>query len=82
MDADEPATLQTQPARRRPVLVRDPPVRLFHWLVVVLVTSPWARSSGRPTRRSTVQKACGRNQVVPPAQPEPASGIATKRIFR
>jgi hypothetical protein len=40
MDADELATLQTQPVRR-PVLVWDAPVRLFHWLVVVLVTAAY-----------------------------------------
>jgi cytochrome b len=40
MDADELATLQTQPAGR-PVLVWDAPVRLFHWLVVVLVTAAY-----------------------------------------
>ncbi|OUL71241.1 cytochrome b/b6 domain-containing protein, partial [Paraburkholderia hospita] len=40
MDADELATLQTQPARR-PVLVWDAPVRLFHWLVVALVTAAY-----------------------------------------
>ncbi|AXF05557.1 cytochrome b/b6 domain-containing protein [Paraburkholderia hospita] len=40
MDADELATPQTQPARR-PVLVWDAPVRLFHWLVVALVTAAY-----------------------------------------
>jgi len=40
MDADELATLQARPARR-PVLVWDAPVRLFHWLVVVLVTAAY-----------------------------------------
>lgn len=40
MDADEPAALPAQPARR-PVLVWDAPVRLFHWLAVVLVTAAY-----------------------------------------
>ena len=40
MDAHKLVTRQTQPARR-PVLVWDAPVRLFHWLVVVLVTAAW-----------------------------------------
>ena len=40
MDAHEPVTRPTQPVRR-PVLVWDAPVRLFHWLVVVLVTAAY-----------------------------------------
>ncbi|CAB3746228.1 cytochrome b/b6 domain-containing protein [Paraburkholderia humisilvae] len=40
MDADEPATPRAQPVRR-PVLVWDAPVRLFHWLVVVLVAAAY-----------------------------------------
>lgn len=40
MDVYEPVTRPTQPARR-PVLVWDAPVRLFHWLVVVLVTAAY-----------------------------------------
>ena len=40
MDAHKLVTRPTQPARR-PVLVWDAPVRLFHWLVVVLVTAAW-----------------------------------------
>jgi cytochrome b len=40
MDAPEPVTRPTQPAHR-PVLVWDAPVRLFHWLVVVLVTAAY-----------------------------------------
>lgn len=36
MEAHEPGT-QPPPSARRPVLVWDAPVRLFHWLVVVLV---------------------------------------------
>jgi cytochrome b len=40
MDADELATPQARPAYRR-VLVWDAPVRLFHWLVVVLVAAAY-----------------------------------------
>jgi len=40
MDAHEPVTPPSQPACR-PVLVWDAPVRLFHWLVVVLVTAAY-----------------------------------------
>ena len=40
MDDPEFATPPTQ-ATRRPVLVWDAPVRLFHWLVVVLVTAAY-----------------------------------------
>ena len=40
MDAHERVTLQKQPVSR-PVLVWDAPVRLFHWLVVVLVTAAY-----------------------------------------
>ena len=40
MDAHEPVTRPIQPVRR-PVLVWDAPVRLFHWLVVVLVTAAY-----------------------------------------
>ena len=40
MDAHDPVTPPTQPAPR-PVLVWDAPVRLFHWLVVVLVTAAY-----------------------------------------
>jgi cytochrome b len=39
-DANELVTRPTQPVRR-PVLVWDAPVRLFHWLVVVLVTAAY-----------------------------------------
>jgi cytochrome b len=46
MDAHEPVTPVTPVTRppqaaRRPVLVWDAPVRLFHWLVVVLVTAAY-----------------------------------------
>ncbi len=40
MDAHERVTRQTQPVRR-PVRVWDAPVRLFHWLVVVLVAAAY-----------------------------------------
>lgn len=40
MDVHEPVTRQTQ-AARRPVRVWDAPVRLFHWLVVVLVAAAY-----------------------------------------
>src|ERR1700754_419158 len=40
MDTHELATRPTQPVRR-PVLVWDAPVRLFHWLVVLLVTAAY-----------------------------------------
>lgn len=40
MDAHEPFTRQKQSVRR-PVLVWDAPVRLFHWLVVVLVAAAY-----------------------------------------
>jgi cytochrome b len=40
MDAHEPVMRSTQPAPR-PVLIWDAPVRLFHWLVVVLVTAAY-----------------------------------------
>lgn len=40
MDTHELVTRPTQPVRR-PVLVWDAPVRLFHWLVVVLVTAAY-----------------------------------------
>ena len=40
MNAHELARQQTQPVRR-PVLVWDAPVRLFHWLTVVLVTAAY-----------------------------------------
>jgi cytochrome b len=40
MNAHELATQQTQPVRR-PVLVWDAPVRLFHWLAFVLVTAAY-----------------------------------------
>ena len=41
MDAHELVTRQAHPVHR-PVLVWDAPVRLFHWLVVVLVTAAYA----------------------------------------
>jgi cytochrome b len=41
MDAHESGTPSTPPAAR-PVLVWDVPVRLFHWLTVVLVISAYA----------------------------------------
>ncbi len=40
MDVHKLVTRPAQPVRR-PVLVWDAPVRLFHWLVVVLVTAAW-----------------------------------------
>ena len=40
MNDHEPGT-QRSPSARRPVLVWDAPVRLFHWLVVVLVISAY-----------------------------------------
>lgn len=40
MDADEPVTPPVQPVRRS-VPVWDVPTRLFHWLVVVLVTAAY-----------------------------------------
>ncbi|MGH8822474.1 MAG: cytochrome b/b6 domain-containing protein [Rhodoferax sp.] len=40
MDAHELVARQAHPVRR-PVLVWDVPVRLFHWLVVVLVTAAY-----------------------------------------
>jgi cytochrome b len=40
MDAHEPGTPPSS-STRRPVLVWDAPVRLFHWLVVVLVISAY-----------------------------------------
>jgi hypothetical protein len=81
-DADEPATLQTHPARR-PVLVWDaPPVRLFHWLVVVLVTGPGCAHPGGRRGALQCKRRLAATRWYPPAQPEPASGIATKRIFR
>ena len=40
MNDHEPGT-QPSPSARRPVLVWDAPVRLFHWLVVVLVISAY-----------------------------------------
>ncbi|MCC8402392.1 cytochrome b/b6 domain-containing protein [Paraburkholderia sp. MMS20-SJTN17] len=40
MDSPEPITRPTQPVAR-PVLVWDAPVRLFHWLVVALVTAAY-----------------------------------------
>lgn len=40
MDAHQPVTQPTQPAAR-PVLIWDAPVRLFHWLMVVLVTAAY-----------------------------------------
>ena len=40
MDDHEAAT-QLTPPTRRPVLVWDAPVRLFHWLVVALVTAAY-----------------------------------------
>ena len=40
MDDHKFAARQTQPVRR-PVLVWDAPVRLFHWLVLVLVTAAY-----------------------------------------
>lgn len=41
MDAHEPGA-SPSPSARQPVLVWDVPVRLFHWLVVVLVISAYA----------------------------------------
>ena len=41
MDAHELVTRQAHPVHR-PVLVWDAPVRVFHWLVVVLVTAAYA----------------------------------------
>src|SRR6201996_1345061 len=40
MEAHDPVTRSTQPAPR-PVLVWDAPVRLFHWLVVLLITAAY-----------------------------------------
>ncbi|HEV3424521.1 MAG TPA: cytochrome b/b6 domain-containing protein [Paraburkholderia sp.] len=40
MDAHEPVRPPAQP-ERRPVLVWDAPLRLFHWLVVLLVTAAY-----------------------------------------
>ncbi|MGF6721241.1 cytochrome b [Paraburkholderia sp. GAS41] len=41
MNADEPVTPPVPPVRR-PVLVWDAPVRLFHWLTVLLVAGAYA----------------------------------------